>query len=135
MELYWWLAVGVIYGGYFHFKNVKSAALDLADHYTLLANHIMLIAVVIGGCPMQLLYQVAFGVQASLMLIVLAFCKTHPEKYELKYFLIAIGYSVLWCLLRFWTYQWWSYGTGTVVYGIAYEGAIETLECWNCTFH
>jgi hypothetical protein len=116
------VAVGIIYGMYLHYKNFKSTALDLADHYILLANHVMLLSVMIGGCIMQLFYQVGFGIQACLLLITLSFSKSHPDKYDLKYFLAAIGYMVLWALLRLWTANSWNYGAGTTIEGIPYYG-------------
>lgn len=62
---------------------------------------------------MQLLYQVSFGVQVALILLTLSFSRLQPDKYELKYFLIGIGFSVLWMLLRVWTSKTWEYAAGT----------------------
>jgi hypothetical protein len=99
-----------------------------------MTNHIMLLSVVMGGCIMHLVYQTAFGVQVSLVLIILSFSRSHPEKYELKYFLIGIAYAILWALLRMWTTRSWEYGIGTEIAGVQYLGVVKTLECWNCTY-
>jgi hypothetical protein len=92
--------------------------LDQADYYILLTIHIMLLSVIIGGCIVHLIYQTTFGVQVSLVLIILSFSRSQPEIYELKYFLIGISYAFLWVLLRIWTTKSWDYGTGTEIVGL-----------------
>lgn len=132
--MYRWLACIFVYGAYSHFQHTSNKALDYADHWILLSNHFMLFGVLLGGCTMHLIYQASFGVQVSLVLLVLTYSKSQADPYQLKYFIIGICYSLIWMLLRVWTAKSWGYGVGMEVDGIPYQGVEKTLECWNCSY-
>lgn len=128
-----WLACTVIYGAYSHFQYISERFLDNSDHYILITNHIMLLGVLFGGCLMHVIYQTSFGIQVSLILLVLSYSKQR-DSYQLKYFFIGIAYALLWTGLKVWTSKSWDYGAGTLIDGVQYFGVEKTLGCWNCSY-
>lgn len=132
--MYRWLSLSVLFGAYSHFQYISDKFLDYSDHYILLTNHLMLLGVLLGGCMMHIVYQACFGLQVSLILLVLSYSKSQRDVYQLKYFIIGIAYSLLWVAIRVWTQKSWDYGVGTAVDGLQYLGVEKTLECWNCSY-
>lgn len=61
----------LIIGGYIQIREHQSnLVLDLADHYLLICNHILLISVLIGGWIMQVVYYSVLGTHIYIGVII-----------------------------------------------------------------
>lgn len=66
----------LLLGGFIQIREHRSnLVLDLADHYLLFSNHILLLSVLIGGWVMQVIYYSVLGTHIYIGLIISRYSK------------------------------------------------------------
>ena len=122
-------------GAFLQIREYRSnLILDLADHYILICNHILMISVLIGGWVMQVVYFSVLGTHTYIGFIICSYSKHNPGSDNLFNIMLLNGCLLSYFLLKVYTQKSNLFGVGESICGETYLGVAESLDGWNCTY-